>query len=131
MEGPAWLKYAVELQLLDSKPDVGPVLEDSAIKGLIHRLQDNNVGIPALKSGRVHYTDTGKAYWDLFLLADIGLTLEDIGLPDLAEDIFRFQQRDGSFIIPPNVQDNYLCMSAILISSLARMGYQDDPQIEK
>ena len=103
LEGPAWLKYAVELQLLDSKPDVRPVLEDSAIKGLIRRLEDSNVGIPALKSGRVHYTETGKAYWDLFFLADIGLTLEDIERQDLAEDIFRFQQRDGSFIIPPNV----------------------------
>jgi len=131
LEGPAWLKYAVELQLLDNKPDVRPVLKDSAIKGLVRRLQDSNVGIPALKSGRVHYTETGKAYWDLFLLADIGLTFEDMGLDHLAEDVFRFQQSDGSFVIPPNVKDNYFCMSAILISSLARMGYRDDPRIEK
>jgi hypothetical protein len=131
LEGPAWLKYAVELQLLDIKPDVFPVLKDSAIKGLIRRIQDSNVGIPALKSGRVHYTETGKAYWDLFLLADIGLTFKDLGLDSLAEDIFRFQQPDGSFVIPPNVQDNYLCMSAILVSSLARMGYRDDPRVEK
>lgn len=131
LEGPAWLRYAVQLQLLDNKPDVRPVLGDGAIKGLIRRLQDNSVGIPALKSGRVHYTDTGKAYWDLFLLADIGLTVNDLGLENLAEEIFRFQQPDGSFIIPPNVQENYFCMSAILISSLARMGYRDDPRIEK
>ena len=131
MEGPAWLRYAVGLQLLDSKPDVRPVLGDSAIRGLIRRLQDSNVGIPALKSGRVHYTETGKAYWDLFLLADIGLNFEDTGLESLAEDIFRFQQPDGSFVIPPNVQDNYFCMSAILIASLARLGYRDDPHIEK
>ena len=131
IEGPAWLKYAVELKLLDSKPDVRPILRDSAIKGLIRRLQDSNVGIPALKSGRVHYTETGKAYWDLFLLADIGLTFNDLGLESLAEEIFRFQQPDGSFVIPPNVRDNYFCMSAILISSLARMGYRDDPRLEK
>lgn len=131
LEGPAWLKYAVELQLLDNKPDVRPVLRDSAIKGLLRRLRDGNVGIPALKSGRVHYTETGKAYWDLFLLADIGLTFRDIGLESLAEDIFRFQRQDGSFVIPPNVRDNYFCMSAILISSLARMGYHDDPRVDK
>ncbi|HEY98615.1 MAG TPA: hypothetical protein G4O16_10610 [Dehalococcoidia bacterium] len=131
LEGPAWLKYAVELQLFDIKPDVRPVLKDSAIKGLILRLQDSNVGIPALKSGKVHYTETGKAYWDLFILADVGLTFEDIRLSSLAEDIFRFQQPDSSFVIPPNVRDNYFCMSAILISSLARMGYRDDPRIDK
>lgn len=130
-EGPAWLRYAVELQLLDNKPDVCPVMKNSAIKGLVHRLQDGNVGIPALRSGKVHYTDTGKAYWDLFFLADIGLTFRDIGLENLAGDIFRFQQADGSFVIPPNVQDNYFCMSAILISSLARMGYRDDSRVEK
>lgn len=131
LEGPEWLKYAVELQLLDIKTDVRPVLRDSAIKGLIRRLQDSDVGVPALKSGRVHYTETGKAYWDLFLLADIGLNLEDIGLGSLGEEIFRFQRPDGSFIIPPNVQDSYFCMSAILISSLVRMGYRDDPRIDK
>ena len=131
LEGPAWLKYAVELQLLDNKPDFRPVLKESAIRGLIRRLEDNNVGIPALKSGRVHYTEIGKAYWDLFILSDIGLTFEDMGLESLAEENFRFQRSDGSFIIPPNVQDNYFCMSAILISSLARMGYRDDPRVEK
>ena len=131
LEGPAWIKYAVELQLLDNKPDVLPVLQDSSITKLIDRLKDGNVGIPALKTGRIHYTETGKAYWDLFLLADIGLTISDLKLDSQAEEVFRFQQRDGSFVIPPNVHDNYYCMSAILISSLARMGYRDDPRLEK
>ncbi len=131
LEGPVWLKYAVELQLLDSKPDVKPVLRDSAITEIVNRLKDTQVGIPALKTGKVHYTETGKAYWDLFFLADIGLTVNDIGLDREVEEIFRRQQPDGTFIIPPNVKDNYFCMSAILISSLARMGYKDDPRIQK
>jgi hypothetical protein len=131
LDGSAWLKYAVQLQLLAEKPDLEPVLEDGAIKGLVNRLQDSNAGIPALKSGKVHYTETGKAYWDLFILADIGLTFKDISLESLAEEIFRFQRQDGSFVIPPNVEDTYFCMSAIFISSLARMGYREDPRIEK
>ena len=131
LEGPTWLEYAVKSQLLDEKPDIESVLEDSAIKGLVNRLQDGSAGIPALKTGRVHYTDTGKAYWDLFILADIGLTFKDLSLENLAEDVLRFQRQGGSFIIPPNVQENYLCMSAILISSLARMGYHDDSRVEK
>ena len=131
LEGPAWLRYAVELQLLDTQPDVRPVLQDSSIVGIISRLKGGSAGIPALKTGRVHYTESGKAYWDLFFLADIGLTVRDLGLEGEAEGIFRFQARDGSFIIPPNVQDNYYCMSAILISSLAMMGYRDDPRLGK
>ena len=131
LAGPVWLKYAVELHLLDEQPDVTPVLKDSAITGILNRLRDNSVGIPALKTGKVHYTETGKAYWDLFFLADIGLTIAELGLDREAGEILRFQGRDGAFTIPPNVQDNYFCMSAILISSLARMGYRDDPRLEK
>jgi hypothetical protein len=129
LAGPVWLRYAVELQLLDKSPDAGPVMKDDSIVRIRNRLKDSSTGIPALKSGRVHYTETGKAYWDLFFLADIGLTVADLGLEKEAEEIFRFQERDGAFVIPPNVQDNYYCMSAILVASLARMGYRDDPRV--
>jgi hypothetical protein len=131
LAGPAWLRYAVERQLLDNKPDISPVLNDSSIQKIITRLKSDSVGIPALKSGRVHYTETGRAYWDLFFLADIGLSVIDLGLEREAGEIFRFQSPDGSFTIPPNVRDNYFCMSAILLSSLAKMGYRDDPRILK
>jgi len=131
LAGPAWLRFAVESQLLDRKPDAAPVLQDSSVRKIIARLKGGDVGIPALKSGRVHYTETGKAYWDLFFLADIGLSIRDLGLEREAEDIFRFQSPDGSFTIPPNVRDNYFCMSAILLSSLAKMGYRNDPRTLK
>ena len=131
LAGPAWLKYAVELQLLDLKPDVKPVLRDSAIQSLVNRLKGSSAGIPAIKSDRVHYTESGKAYWDLFFLADIEFTINDLGLEAGAEEIFKYQSRDGTFTIPPNVKDNYFCMSAILVASLAKMGYRDDPRVIK
>ncbi len=131
LEGSAWLKYAVEFQLLDKKPAIKPVLHDSSIQKIISRLKGNTAGIPAIKSGMVHYTEAGKAYWDLFFLADTGLTISDLGLEAESEEIFRYQSRDGAFTIPPNVQDNYFCMSAILVSSLAKMGYRDDPRVIK
>jgi hypothetical protein len=131
LEGPAWLRYAVELQLLDKQPDATPVLRDESIQKIIARLKSNSAGIPAIKNGLVHYTETGKAYWDLFFLADIGLLIKDLGLEKEAEEIFRFQSNDSSFTMPPNVQDNYFCMSAILIASLAKMGYRDDPRIAR
>jgi len=131
LEGPAWVRYAVELQLLDLKPDVAPVLQDKSVQKIIARLKGTDAGIPAIKSGRVHYTEIGKAYWDLFFLADIGLSIDDIGLEKEAEEMFRYQSPDGSFTIPPNVRDNYFCMSAILLSSLTKMGYREDPRILK
>jgi len=129
LAGPAWLRYAVESQLLDEPPDVKPVLQDKSIRNIVARLKSVNAGIPAIKSGQVHYTETGKAYWDLFFLADIGLQVSDLGLADEAEEIFRFQSPDGSLTMPPNVRDDYYCMSAILVASLARMGYCDDPRL--
>jgi hypothetical protein len=131
LEGPAWLRYAVELQLLDTQPDVRPVLQDAGIGKIISRLKGSESGIPALKTGKVHYTEAGKAYWDLFFLADIGLTITDCKLETEAESVFRFQAADGSFTIPPNVKDNYFCMSAILLASLAKMGYREDPRVVK
>ncbi len=100
--------------MLDENPDVRPVLQDAAIARIISRLKGADAGLPAIKSGRVHYTDAGKAYWDLFFLADIGLTIKDTGLEQEAEQVFRFQSTDGSFTMPPNVKDNYICMSAII-----------------
>ena len=131
LEGPDWLKYAVELQLLEAKPDVQPVLQNAAIKAVVRRLKDSQTGLQGLKTGQFHYTETGNAYWDLFLLADIGLTIADLGLEKAAEDVLRLQAPDGSFAFGPRVLPNYLCMSAIIISSLARMGYRDDPRLEK
>jgi hypothetical protein len=131
LAGPVWLKYAVELQLMDLKPDVTPALRDSSIQKLVARLKGSDAGIPAIKSSHVHYTEPGKAYWDLFFLADIGFTVKELGLETGAEEIFKYQSRDGTFTMPPNVKDNYFCMSAILIASLARMGYRDDARVIK
>ena len=131
LEGPPWLKYAVELQLLGLKPDPKPAIRDTSIQKIIIRLKNHTTGIPGIKTGLVHYTETGKAYWDLFFLADIGFSVCDAALEAEAEEIFRYQSRDGTFTIPPNVQDNYFCMSAILLSSLAKMDYHDDPRILK
>jgi hypothetical protein len=130
LDGPPWVRYAVKLQLLDSNPDAGPAVKDNSIARICGRLKDVDIGIPALKAGKVHYTENGKAYWDLFFLADIGLTIADLGLEREAEEIFRLQKHDGTFVIPPNVKDNYYCMSAILIASLARMGYRDDDRVK-
>jgi hypothetical protein len=131
LQGPAWLKYASELQLSGKQPDVSSALQDPSIQKLVARFKGGAVGVPAIKSGQVRYTETGKAYWDLFFLADIGFKAGELGIEHEAEDIFRYQQHEGSFVIPPNVKDNYYCMSAILVSSLAKMGYGDDPRVKK
>jgi len=131
LEAQSWLKYAVELQLLDLKPDTQSVLQDSSIIKIIQRLKNNRVGIPALETGRVSCEEDGNAYWDLFFLADIGLTVNDLELTGEMEQIFRLQSPNGTFITEIGMLPDYYCTSAILLSSVAKMGYKDDSRLDK
>ena len=110
LAGPAWLRYAVELQLLDARPDVTPVLQDSAIQKIIARLKGSTAGIPALKTGKVHYTETGKAYWDLFFLADIGLNARDSGLD--SEVGRRYSAFSRAMVLSPSPPMSRITISA-------------------
>lgn len=131
LNGPVWIKYAVELQLLDLKPDVPPVIEDVLILKTLHRLTKGQTGFPALGTSRTSYTDTGNFFWDLFFLADIGLAAEKLGLEQEIEKVLNLQLSNGAFIPDKRTQPNYFCMSAILISAVAKMGYRDDARIKK
>lgn len=130
-EGPDWLRYAVDLQLLDSRPDAKLALEDRGIKKVISRLKSQEVGIPAIRTGKVKFSETGNAYWDLFFLADIGLSVDDLGLHEETEDFFALQLPDATFITEENHEPNYFCVSAIFLSSVARIGYKHDPRVRK
>ena len=94
-EGAPWLKYAVETQLLDSKLDTSQVVKDKSVSVVINRLKDNTVGIPALKTGKVAYTRTGNAFWDLYFLADIGLSAKELKIEMEIEEFFKIQLADG------------------------------------
>ncbi len=134
LDGPAWLKYAVELQLLDLKPDVKPALYDGDIEKIINRLKDKQYGIPAMKKGKLSYktsAPTGNAYWDLFFLTDIGFTIKDLKLEKEMEEIFELQRPDGAFITWEEMKPSYFCISSIVLSSLAGMGYREDPRLKR
>jgi len=131
LEGPAWLKYAVEMQLLDGKPDSKAALEDKPIIKLIERLRDSHAGIPGFRAGRVSSELSGSAYWDLFFLADVGFSIDDLGLNREVEEVLDMQRPDGTFVTERIMSPDYFCVSAILLSSFARMGYRDDPRVKK
>jgi hypothetical protein len=131
LEGPIWVRYATELQLLGGKLDVAPVLQDNAIKDIIARLGDSHSGIPAILDRNIHCDTTGNACWDLFFLADIGLTASDLRLNREFEDILALQSPDGAYIIERGMKPQYYCKSAILLSSIASMGDLHDAHLER
>lgn len=129
MEGPPWIRYAVETQLLDRRRDPSDVLNDPDIKIVGDRLRSNSSGFPALGTGKLRYNSGGNVYWDLTFLADIGLSISQLGLEDEVEGLFDLQKDDGSFILQEGTRSSYLCIPSIILSSLARMGYAEDPRL--
>lgn len=130
-QGPAWLKYAVELQLLDSQPDVRPVLQDDAIVEIVSRLKDTRRGIPAISTGFMNADEYENPYWDLFFLADLGLQASDLNLSKEIEGFLDTQSHNGAYMTENGMQPAYYCKSAILLSAIARMGYLNDPHMQK
>jgi hypothetical protein len=130
VEKTPWLKYAVETQLFDLTSDASAVM-DNSINPIIFRLKDNQIGLPALKSGKISYRSAGTVFWDLYFLADIGLSVEDLGLENEVEEFFKLQGSDGSFILQEAMKPSYYCISTIVLSSLAKIGYKEDPHIKK
>jgi hypothetical protein len=131
MEGPAWLRYAVELQLKEAAPDPGPVLQDSQIVEILERLKGRKRGIPAIQSGYMNSDEYENPYWDLFFLADLGLTAADVNLTSEIAAFLDSQSYKGTYITEFGMEPSYFCKSAILLSAIARMGYQDNPHVKK
>jgi len=129
LEGPAWMRFAVESQLLGSDADPRSALGDESIQKVVRRLTDARVGIPALKTGKVTWADTANAYWDLFFLTDVGLTAKDMGIEPEIEEFFKLQLADGTFVTEDDHAPNYFCVSGIFLSAVARAGYKDDPRM--
>jgi len=129
LEGPAWLRYAVELQLLGGTPDAGAALGDEGIKQLLRRLKDLRVGIRALETGKVTWAQAGNAYWDLFFLTDIGLTAQQMRITGEIEEFLGRQLQDGTFVTEDDHASNWFCVSGIFLSSVARAGYAEHPRL--
>jgi hypothetical protein len=131
LDGPPWIKYAVELQFLGLKPDLQPVLEDASIREITSRLKDARHGIPAIGSAYMSSDEYENPYWDLFFLSDLGLTAQDLDLNKEIDSFLKTQSARGTFLTETGMSETYYCKSAIIIAAIARMGYQNDPHIKK
>ena len=99
LEGPAWLKYATEAQLLDLEPDVRPALEDSAIKSLVQRLKDSQaktfkevIDVTGLFLAKLDGTAKGGAV--IGIRNEIDIPVKYIGLGETPEDIEPFDAEE-------------------------------------
>jgi hypothetical protein len=131
LHGPSWIRYATELQLLNLKPAIEPILNDHQIAEIVDRLRDPRRGIAAIQNGHMSSDEYENPYWDLFFLADLGLTAADLGLEKEVEAFLDTQSSGGPYITEMGMQPSYFCKSVILLSAVAHMGYRDDPHVTK
>jgi hypothetical protein len=131
LNGPSWIKYAVQRQLLGLKPAIDPVLDDPVVIKIVQRLKHKQRGIPAITSGFMNSDEYETPYWDLYFLADLGLSAADLNLTSEIDAFLESQSPNGTFVTEFGMEPSYYCKSAILLSSIVRMGYQNDPHVKK
>jgi hypothetical protein len=131
LEGPPWVRFAVETHLLDAKPDAASALREAPIQRLLRRLKDERGGIRALETGKVTWAETGNAYWDLFFFTDIGLTAQQMRITDEIEEFLERQLPDGTFVTEDGHASNWFCVSGIFLSGVARAGYREHGRMGK
>ncbi len=134
LDGPAWIIYAVQSQLLEQTPSIEPVLKDESVRTVLDRMQDDETGFPALQSGSLSYKTTpkgGNVYWDLFFLSDIGLKAKDLSIEQNLEDIFQLQLPDKLFMTWNEMRPSYYCISTIIIASIIKMQDPNDYRIRQ
>ncbi len=63
MDGPSWVSFAVETQLLGRRSDPSLAWDNKEIGDVIERLRDERSGFPALRTGKLSYISGGNVYW--------------------------------------------------------------------
>lgn len=129
LDGPEWIRFAVNKQLLHEDPEPGPALHDPSITNITKSLNDKNLGFPALMSGGVSYK--GPLFWNLFFLADIGFSASDLQLDGTFDKILDLQAKDGTYTLSKESKPRYHCITSILLTSIGKMRGWDDPRFEK
>lgn len=131
LAGPAWIRYAVEKEIFNEKPNIKQAINDFQILEIIDRLRDSRKGIPKIGLGYWDSDEYLNPYWDLYFFSDLGFEAEDLGLHQLIEGFLATQAREGYFITEPGMKPRYFCKSAIILSSISFMGFRDSPEVKK
>ncbi len=143
LEGEGYIEYRARLDLLGQSE--GTIEVDSARRRM---LQDPKIQalIVELKGwpGQVlsSHKSAGQHYHKLAFLADLGLTKRDAGVDEVAQKIFAHQSAEGAFQLPTNIPKHFggagedtwgwaLCDAPITVYALAKLGYGDDPRVQK
>ncbi len=143
LESDPWTAYRTYIDLLgrpEDDQDVqrkrGELLEHPQIEGLLAEMK--NWPGPPVSS----HKQAGLLYHKLAFLSQIGLTQNDPGISELAEQIFAQAAEEGPPRVPMQIPVHFggsgeeqlawaLCDAPVIVSSLARMGYRNDERVTR
>jgi hypothetical protein len=143
LQGPAWIRYRTRVELLGEKESSSAVaserkeiLRDHQIAGLVHSLR-SWPGSPIK-----NHKQADLLSYKLSFLAEAGVRRGDPGIDGIVRKILSQTPADGiprlPILIPKafggsgKVENSWvLCDAPVVLHSLARMGYRDEPKIRK
>jgi hypothetical protein len=143
LEGPPWMVYRVRRDLL-AQPEDHPsvyaarvaMCQDPSVQILVEELQ----GWPGMVLN--NHVNAGQPIHKLAFLADLGLRLEDPGMDLVLGRVTAHTSPEGLFQVMLNVPAHFggqgvnqwawaLCDAPLLLDSLIRMGWPEQPATER
>ncbi|MFZ1038968.1 MAG: prenyltransferase/squalene oxidase repeat-containing protein [Candidatus Bathyarchaeia archaeon] len=136
LAGEPWVVYRMLTDLLDKDASERSVIcarkaivEHPLVKKIFNGLnRDGYWGKP--KDIHTWWPRKETTFWVLPVLADFGLDVEDNRIARACEYVFSTQLESGGFGWDPPTKPGD-CHSAIIIESLAKMGFLGDPRLRK
>lgn len=143
LSGDAFIQYKTRLDLLGQTEDVPEVIaakkcmtDDPKIQQLLTELK--NWPGQVLNS----HKSASQPFHKIAFIADIGFTKENLDIAAIAEKIFEHQSEEGPFQLTANYPKHFggsgedtwawaLCDAPIIVYALAKIGYRDDPRVQK
>ncbi len=143
LAGEAFIAYNTRIALLKQAEEAPEVLsakkhmnEDPKIIQLLKALQD--------WPGQVlnSHKSASQPFHRLSFIADIGLTKENPDVASIAQKVFEHQSEEGPFQLIANYPKHFggtgidiwawaVCDAPVTVYALAKMGYRQDPRVQK
>ena len=132
------VRYRTLTELLDRPPDDSEVVRareqipsSVAVTNILDRMHPDgywlwkNTSKGRLVGDEVEYSDFGTTHFCLAYLSELGMTGEHPQVRRAADRYLNFQQPDGDFL------RHFSCLYAYNIRTFIRMGYRNDPRVQK
>lgn len=119
VDGPDWIKFAVERQLLEKNVIPTEALNCQEIEKIVSFLKNSEEGFSSILNTNASYKK--ESFWYLYFLSDIGLTSSELSFEEHFQNIFKLEDENSRFILSKEMKPDYFCISSIVLTSIVRM----------